>query len=150
MSNPPLPEIVQYYQDFKAAIFTSSLTLGTFLFTMKTFIVQTMKKEIYDNPEYQKDILARIREGMKDEKVYGQLKNFKRLIFWTIIIAFINALLQLTLGYFETVTVTVICFTMTGISWVLAIVALILVSVNLSRMIDISETIVQNKNGKEE
>ncbi len=150
MPNSALPDIVQYYQDFKAAIFTSSLTLGTFLFTMKTFIVQTMKREVYDNKEYQKDILARIREGMKKERVYGPLKNFKRLIFWTIIVAFINALLQLTLGYFKSVPATIICFSVTALSWIMAIIALVLVSANLTKMIDISEEIVQKVNTKKE
>jgi hypothetical protein len=143
MAITPLPGIIQYYQEFKAAIFTSSLTLGTFLFTMKTFIVQTMKREVYDNDDYQTDALARIKEDKK-ESIYGPLKNFKCLIFWTIVTAFVNSLMQLTLGYFKTITTTIVCFSLTGMSWIMAMIVLVLVSRNLTRMIEISERNARN------
>jgi hypothetical protein len=145
MCGPALPAIVQYYQEFKAAIFASSLTLGTFLFTMKTFIIQTMKREVYDRDIYQEKIAARRAEGKLKEAFYGQLINFKRLLFWTIVFAFINALLQLCLGYYKTKLCAIICFSSTGTSWILTIIALVLVSKNLSKMILISENMARDK-----
>lgn len=145
MANSTLPTIVAYYLEYKTAIFTSSLTLGTFLFTMKTFVIQTMKREVYDSAAYQKMVSDRIEAGSSGETYYGQLANFKQLLFYTIIFSFSNALLQLILGYFRTVTTTIICFATTGVSWSFAIWALILVSKNLSLMIDISEKNVKKK-----
>jgi hypothetical protein len=140
-----LSPLIQHFQSYKIAIFTGSITLGTFLFTMNTFIIQTMKREVYDKEEYQQSIAARRKEGLTKESFYGQLLNLKHLLFLTIADAFVNAVVQITVGYYETLLSAAICFLSTGILICLTITALILVSVNLSRMIAISERAAEEK-----
>jgi hypothetical protein len=144
MDNSNLPKIVQYYQEYKAAIFTSSLTLGTFLFTMKTFVIQNLKKEVYDNQDYQERIYKRIKAGQK-ETYYGQLNSFRRLLFATILVAFLNAMLQITLGFIKTKGISILCFSTTAISWGLTIWCLFLVTLNLSEMIKINEHLTMTR-----
>lgn len=45
-------DFVEYYLCFRPQIFTGFLTIGSFLLSMKTFIITTMKKEYYLTEEY--------------------------------------------------------------------------------------------------
>lgn len=139
-----IPAIVEYYNSFRSALFISSITLGTFLFTMKAFIIQTMKKEVYDKKSYQDSIKSRQREGKKGEKIYGQLDTLRRVLFWAIATSLFNAMIQLSLGYFEAVWSVTICLFTTLISWCFMACALLLVSSNLEKMITLSEPLSED------
>ena len=135
--------LIDYYTEFRSAIFISSVTLGTFLFTMKTFIIQTMKSEIYDSVEYQKGIRDLRSEGMSTG-YYTQLRNFSAVLFYSIFLAFLNAFLQITLGYINHSLAVYVCIAFSFFSWGLVLIALYLVSENLKKMLDISERRAQD------
>lgn len=99
-----------------------------------------MKKEVYDNEMYQRGVLARIKEGKTEETIYGPLKRLKRLMFWTIISAIGNALLQIVLGYFKNIYCVIIGLTTTGISWIMVVICLVHVSMNLTDMLGFNES----------
>jgi len=140
--------LIDWHIEFRSALFLSSVTLGTFLFTMKSFIIQTMKKEVYDNKQYQKVISKRRAENSKEE-FYKPLKNLARLIFWSIILAFLSAFSQVSLGYIEKFNSVVICLLIAIVSWVVVIVTLFLVSTNLTQMISIAESEAQENDSGE-
>lgn len=142
-----LPAIVEYYQQYKTAIFTSSLTLATFLFTMKSFVIATMKKELYDSEKYQAQIAQRRQEGKK-EKYYGPLNNLRKLLLVSIFSALISAVLQISVGFYQTVVAAWICFGSAGLSWIIVIYALIIISNNLNTMINNAEDNVSSKETK--
>lgn len=133
-----LNHLVTYHAEFRTAIFLSSLTLGTFLFTMKSFIVSTMKADVYDQEDYQ-ELVRQRRKGGMDEEYYGPLKSFSKFITWSIVVAILNAFCQITLGYLNTPTAAAACFTSTVISWCLVGFVLHKVSSNLQTMIDRAE-----------
>lgn len=139
-----ISQIILYHREFRTALFLSSLTLGTFLFTMKTFIIQTMKKEVYDTIDYQDVIRYRRTQG-QDITYYGSLRNFSRLILAAIITAILSALAQITLGYFETEAIAWICMISAGTSWLLVALVLFHVSANLSKMLDYAERVAVDK-----
>lgn len=132
--------IVNYYNEFRTAIFLSSLTLGTFLFTMKSFIVSTMKTQVFDTPSYQDEVTARIASGENDQ-YYGPLKSFTRLMSWSIWMALGNALVQLILGVSDNAILVVVCASTTLLSWALVVIVLRKVSANLINMIDRAEKV---------
>jgi hypothetical protein len=130
--------LVEYYLTFRSAIFTSSLTLGTFLFTMKTFIIINMKKEVYDKSTYRSMVQDRVRAGKK-ETLYGALKRLKRVLFWAILLAIGNALIQITIGYLSYRWAAIVCFSTTALSWAVVTSSLLLVSNNISDMLEFGE-----------
>lgn len=125
--------------------------MGTFLFTMKSFVIQTMKRDLYDKEEYQQAVAQRRREGKKGETYYGQLDSLRSLMLWAIIVAFVNAGIQVAAGDTSQVWVVQVCFLVTTLSWLLVLASLFVVSHNLKEMIAISEKLAQkNENGIKE
>lgn len=136
-------ELVEWHKEFRTALFLSSLTLGTFLFTMKSFIIQTVKKEVYDTKEYQEEresmrLTAREKYADKFEP-YTQLKSFAALMKAAILIAFLNAFLQISVGYAENVYAASICLLSSLVSWGFVAVVIHQVANNMQQMIQIAE-----------
>jgi hypothetical protein len=140
-----LTNLICYYQELRGPFITSSVTMGTFLFTMKSFVIQTMKRDLYDKDEYQEQIAQRRKEGKKNDTYYGQLNRLRALMLWAIIVAFFNAGIQVLYGDTDQEWVAWACFVVTGVSWALVIACLMVVSHNLKEMIVISEAIAQRK-----
>lgn len=138
-------EIVAYHHEFRTALFTSSLTLGTFLFTMKTFIIQTIKKEIYDQKLYKENIENIAKLSGKDAEYYKPLKSLSRLIFFAIVTALANAFLQISLGYVDCSLAAYVCMASSFISWFIFALVLFQVGRNMSDMLDFAEADAQNK-----
>lgn len=144
-----LGDLLCYYQDLRSAFITSSVTMGTFLFTMKSFVIQTMKRDLYDRPEYQAAVAQRRKEGKKSDTYYGQLNRLRSLMLWAIVVAFFNAGIQVLYGNTDQEWMAWLCFVITGLSWALVLGCLLVVSHNLKEMIVISEGIAQrNEQGK--
>lgn len=138
-------DLICYYQDLRSAFITSSVTMGTFLFTMKSFVIQTMKRDLYDKDEYQQAIAQRRGEGKKSETYYGQLNRLRSLMLSAIVVAFINAGVQVIFGDTNQLWIVQACFLVTGFSWILVLASLFVVSHNLKEMIAISERLAQKK-----
>lgn len=58
-------EIVKYHQEFRTALFISGFTMGSFLFSMKSVIIKTMKEDYYDLSQYQDAVKQRRQKGQK-------------------------------------------------------------------------------------
>lgn len=138
-------ELIDYYSEIRTALFLSSMTLGTFIFTMKSFIVQVMKKEIYDKKEYQ-DSIKQIQETGKNVSCYKPLRNLSRILTQTIVLSFIAAGLHISLGVLDRDWTAQLCIGITLVSWVLVATSIFLVSRNLRKMIDISEGEFEGQN----
>lgn len=132
-------DIVAYHEEFRTSLFTSSLTLGTFLFTMKTFIIQTIKKEIYDHKSYKERVENIAKLSGKPPQYYKQLKRLSRLIFYAITLALFNALAQISLGYVGHTITAYICLGTSFISWLVFALVLMQVGNNMKDMLDFAE-----------
>lgn len=141
-------DIVTYHHEFRTAIFTSSLTLGTFLFTMKTFIIQTIKKEIYDQPLYRAKVENASKLSGEQVTYYKPLQFLSKLILYSILMALINALLQVTLGYICHPLAAGLCLATSLFSWSIFSVVLFQVGRNMSDMLDFAEEDARNKASK--
>lgn len=134
-----------FYNFYKAAFFSASLTMGTFLFAMSTFIIQTMKKEVYDNPAYQEEVTARKKAGSKST-YYGPLNRLRWAIVISISISFIGAVAQLIAGAFPNKASILL-----GLFFLLASIgsmflSLYLVSANISQMFKFAEKKLESAN----
>lgn len=95
-----VPEInmIWFYEDkLRGALFGGFLTLAGFLFSLKTFIVIKMKENVYDHDFYEKLVNER---KVHNEKItrYGPLKNLSDLLFWSVLLSFVSAIFQFSLG----------------------------------------------------
>jgi len=141
-------DIVSYHEEFRTALFTSSLTLGTFLFTMKTFIIQTIKKEIYDHKLYKERMENIAKLAGKPTEYYKPLKRLSRLIFSAIVLALVNAFVQISLGYVGCPITAGICLASSFISWLVFGLVLLQVGNNMRDMLDFAEEDSQNTEKK--
>ncbi|WP_114763107.1 hypothetical protein [Vibrio cholerae] len=137
-----LPEyallIIEYHSKWNVGIFTSSLTLASFLFTMKSFVIQTVKDKIYDTQGYRDKVKQRRQSGANIE-YYGGLKRLSFLLKWTILIALINAMFQLCLSPFNNVWLSIVCLSTSGITGILFFVVVWIVSENMKDLIEQAE-----------
>lgn len=131
-------DLITFYRSIRSGIMTSSLTVGAFLFTMKSFIVLNMKKEVYDQPAYHEMIRFRRSRGKK-ERLYSGLGQLKVLLYWSIILALVNALGQVTLGYIAKPWAVLSALGLTVFSWGLVGFSLFHVSRNLTLMLQFGE-----------
>jgi hypothetical protein len=88
---------IQYGTSIRTPTFSALLTLGSFLLTLKTAILQRLK-ESFDTKE---EARLYIRHLKKDphRRYYASLENMSVALSASIFAAFLSALLQLTLGF---------------------------------------------------
>ena len=134
----------QYYQEVRTALFITGFTLGTFLFSMKSVIVKTMKDEYYDNDDYQETIRQRRKLG-DNIGYYSNLKNFSSLLVWSIWFAFIGALSQITIGFIENIFAMSFAILIVIVSWILVGVSIYYVSKNWSMFLEFAENQTKDK-----
>jgi hypothetical protein len=143
--------IVEYHTKLIPSLFISGFTIGSFLFTLKSVIIKTMKDDVYDSDEYQEVICQRISLG-EEIGFYDSLKRFSNLIMKAIYFSFLSASLQITIGFFENIYTTIICMFAAGISWFFLIKSVYIVQQNWQKAFQYSEdrTIKKNKSRIEE
>ncbi|MEZ9016345.1 hypothetical protein AB6E79_05470 [Vibrio lentus] len=136
--------ILEYHSKWSVGIFTSSLTLASFLFTMKSFVIQTVKDKIYDAPSYRNKVKQR-RDSGSNVEYYGGLKRLSFLLKWTILIALINSMFQLCLSPFNSVWLAIICLFTSVITGLLFFSVVWIVSENMRDLIEQAEQKAENE-----
>lgn len=131
--------IVDFHAKWSVGLFTSSIMLASFLFTMKSFVIQTVKENIYDTDYHKNKVRQRRKSGAKTE-YYGGLKRLARLLKWTIFLALGNSIMQLSLSGFESPWLSLFSLFVSCITAVLFFIVIWIVSENISDMINTSES----------
>lgn len=142
------PGIVNYYIEFRTVIFLSSLTLGTFLFTMKTFIVQTLKKEVYDHDSHKKRIEDRASQAGISPEYFKSLRRLANFMMLSIYLALMNAFFQITIGYIDSKWAAIFCILTSLISWFVFTIVLYLVGANMNDLLDFAEEDARISSGR--
>ncbi len=97
----PLKIFPEYYAaNIRGHLFAGFLALGGFLLSLKTFIVVTMKENVYDNPKYIEKWQAANKEK-PELKLYLPLKQLSDFLYYAIIASISTAVFQLTVGLYE-------------------------------------------------
>ncbi len=122
-----------YAENLRSILFSGLLTVGAFLFAVKTFIVVKIKEEIFDAPFY-KDRIDQFRKRNPGKHVehYGPLRRLTTVLFYASVTAIASAIVQLSLGLFKTPLASVVCLLAAFVSIALLIASLILVKINLN------------------
>jgi len=139
-------DIINYHQEFKTSIFTASVTMGSFLFTMKSFIIQVMKTNVYESELHQDAVSLRRGEGKK-EGYFDGLLRIKSLLLIAIILAFGNAIMQLAIGGFKTELSAWCCMILTFLTIFVIMWCVLLISGNLTRLLEYANALAIKKKG---
>lgn len=93
--------VLEFYQrHLREPLFVGLLTVAAFLFSLKTFIIVTMKENVYDAKVYG-DKLELLRQLDPTLKRYGPLEDFSMLLFLSVLLSLISAVIQFTIGLFD-------------------------------------------------
>lgn len=104
-----LSQIADFYaRNIRASLFTGFLTVGSFLLSLKVFIVVKFKENIFDSPAY-KEQLEDKRKLNPDLTHYGPVKRLSRLLFFSIVSAIAASAAQLSIGLIPTWQATLFC-----------------------------------------
>ena len=98
-----------FYADaLRSNLFAGFLTLCAFLYSVKTFLLVTLHKDVYSTVEYGNRV-KKLSTTKKPIARYGQLRRLNRSIFWAVWLTFIAAILQLTIGMIDANWAAVLC-----------------------------------------
>ena len=114
--NEFLCNLIAYHQKFMPALFATGFTVGSFLFSMKSVIVRTLKEDVYDHEIYQKKVCEKIAVN-ENIGFYDSLSNFSNLLVKAIVLSFVSALFQISFGFFETWWASIACLSIAILSW---------------------------------
>lgn len=143
---PPDLDLVNFYgTNLRSSLFGGFLTVGGFLFSLKTFIIIKMKEEVYDHQEY----IDRVTELKKlDEKIshYGPLQRLSHLLFASVLSSIVTSVSQFSIGLIENKIAVLICIWLACFSISLLISSLILIKKNLDDWFNFLERSMKNGN----
>ena len=120
-----------YADKLRASLFAGFLTVGSFLMSLKTFIIVNMKKEVFDTQGYKKKFAA-----TNSGKLYDPLRQLSDMLFATIVTCIIASISQLTIGLIPTVLTSIIPISIAIIAIILLSWSLYLIRTNLESMFE--------------
>lgn len=110
-----------YYTQARVPMFTGFLTLGSFLLTLQTAIIQRLK-EAYDSADHARKVSQMQAKG-KQVRYYGSLERVGLALSTNVILALITSLLQMSLGFVRQSWSTAVCMAF-GLTTILLVVYL--------------------------
>jgi hypothetical protein len=136
---------IAYHNKLIVPLFISGFTIGSFLFSMKSTIIKTLKEEVYDTDRHQDLINQKI--AFSEKKGYFEaLKAFSNLLMTSIKLSFVSSILQITIGYVGTIYTSLFCLTIALLSWFYLGKALFQVQSNWNKAFDFAEYKAENEN----
>lgn len=130
-------EIPVFYRDnLRSDLFLAFVSAGAFLLSLKTFIVITMKKELFDTEGY-REIYDKAcqRAGGELGGVYKPLQELNSYIFFAILMSLMCSALQVSLGFVPNVVAVFVCLYFAVCASAYLILSLIYVKKNLDEII---------------
>lgn len=96
-----IPKFAKYYVDnIRGHLFAGFLALGGFLLSLKTFIVVTMKENVYDDEKYIQNWEAQ-RKLDPQIRLYAPLRQLSDFLYYAILASIAAAVFQMSLGLYE-------------------------------------------------
>lgn len=124
-----------YDKELRSDFFIAFISVGTFLLSLKTFIVITMKKELFDTASYEKlhGNMSRLDPNVGPR--YKPLRDLNDCLFWSILTSMITAVAQTSVGFVSSFWVSFFCIWLAVVSCLYLLYSLLLVKRNLDHII---------------
>lgn len=133
-----------YAKNIRGSFFTGFLTVGSFLLSLKTFIVVKLKENVFDTDIY-KERLRKHRAHNPKITLYGPIKRLSGLIFFSICSSIATSVSQLTIGLVQHWAATLFCIAMASFSITMLIATLLTIKGTLDTWLDESEELHNKK-----
>lgn len=136
---PNILTATSYFGDkIRSSLFTGLLTVGSFLLSLKVFIVVKFKETVFDSKEY-KERLANLRKIDPNIQHYFQVRNLSSVLFLSITSAICAAACQLTIGLIEVPSAMLFCVFMAAFAGAMLLQTLLLIRKILDEWLDYME-----------
>lgn len=139
-----MEDFLKNYNDIRVFLFLSGLSIGTFLLSMKSFILKTLKEEMYEKPSYQEHIRS-LRLRKPEERYYGPLRKLSGFISKSIFLSVSSSFLNLSTVFFNNIWWLLIVMFITVISWFFLFIVLNKVDQNWNRVLNLAEGDAEEK-----
>ncbi|MGM0825371.1 MAG: hypothetical protein ACQEUY_11680 [Pseudomonadota bacterium] len=127
--------VIFYGDKLRGFLFSGFLTVGSFLLSLKTFVVVNLKDKLFDSDSYIKKYRAMNAlsdEGEIDYKVlYKPLANLTGFLFFSILFSILTAVAQFSLGLLQNFYYVIFCVWMAVFTATLLLNSLRLIRSNL-------------------
>lgn len=128
-----------YATHLRGNVFAGILSAGSFLLSLKTFIVVKLQENVYESKIYKSRYLKLKREVDSSLQLYKPLRELSNFLFWCILSCLIASILQVTLGFIKIFYVVLFCLFFAVFSGALVFFALWLIKSILSDWMDCLE-----------
>lgn len=133
-----------YAKNLRGSLFSGFLTLSGFLFSINTFIVVNMKKELYDHEDYLKRVVL-MRTAMSAMTVYGPLRRLSRLLLLAVCSSVAASVVQFTVGLVRTWYTATFCLLVPIVAIVYLAKVLVAIRRNLRDLFEFQEELADKK-----
>lgn len=127
-----------YDKKLQVPLFTGFLTLGSFLLTLKTFVIVKLKESLYDTDFYKKRV-NRLRNLSPTLETYAPLSRLATFLVYTVICALITAGAQMTVGFLPNKFAAGVCVSLAATTLFLVLYAWLLIKRNLTDLFKLWE-----------
>lgn len=132
-------EAVEFYgRNLRASLFTGLLTVGSFLLSLKVFIVVKFKETVFDTPAY-RDRFKERRKIDPSLQHYAQVRNLSRVLFAAIASALFASVSQVTVGLVAHVAALTFCVFAASFAAAMLLQTLLLIRVIIAEWLDQTE-----------
>lgn len=136
---PTADVAVAFYGDkLRGILFSGLLTVGSFLLSLKVFIVVKFKENVFDSAGYKK-LLEEKRKINHKITHYGPVRNLSKLLFVAIASALTASFLQISIGLLPVWWAMFICIATASFSAILLLQVLWLIRKIIKEWLDFSE-----------
>ncbi|WP_394166619.1 hypothetical protein [Photobacterium piscicola] len=98
LRNVNLSPLFNYYEKhIRGNLFAGLISVGGFLMTGKTFILVTMKQNVFDDKIYIENYI-KMRKHNPELSQYGPLVQLKDILYYSVYFTIISAIIQITIG----------------------------------------------------
>ncbi|MCC9645008.1 hypothetical protein LOC71_22250 [Rhodopirellula sp. JC740] len=87
-----------YADECRRGLFAGFLTVATFLFSVKTFLLVTLHRDIYSDPKYVKFREQLVKENLSEDRPLQPLKRLSDRLHISTLLALSAAIAQFTVG----------------------------------------------------
>lgn len=91
-------ELVAQWALYRVALFSGLLTIGGILFTITSFLLTNLTKEMYGTDDYLKTVSSRLSQGGK-VTIFGPLLRLKKCLFHGIWACLMASIVVLVVGF---------------------------------------------------
>lgn len=101
-----------YKDNLRGTLFTAFLTMGSFMLSLMSMFMFSLKEKLFDDGEYKKLYSAKEKITNESDPIYGPLVNISRLFLFCVMMCFITSILQFTIGLIDNICLTVFCLSL--------------------------------------